>query len=131
MTTTDVDNWPADVDGVLVQILWLDLKSMLFDSTLKLFLIISTIAELLIPSKAKSPNRLIGDESEYSCDSLIISTGASAMYLGLESETKFLGKGVSACATCDGFFYKEKQVAVVGGGILAGRRSFIFIKYCK
>jgi thioredoxin reductase (NADPH) len=59
---------------------------------------------------------LIGDESEYTCDSLIISTGASAMYLGLESENKFLGKGVSACATCDGFFYKSKEVAVVGGG---------------
>ena len=59
---------------------------------------------------------MIGDESEYTCDSLIISTGASAMYLGLESENKFLGKGVSACATCDGFFYKSKEVAVVGGG---------------
>lgn len=59
---------------------------------------------------------MIGDESEYTCNSLIISTGASAMYLGLESENKFLGKGVSACATCDGFFYKSKEVAVVGGG---------------
>ena len=63
--------------------------------------------------------RLIGDNEEYTCDALIISTGASAKYLGLKSETEFLGKGVSACATCDGFFYKNEEVAVVGGGSTA------------
>ena len=116
MTTTDVDNWPADADGVLGP----DLMSRFEKHALRfntdiVFDQIHT-ADLLEPSKEKKPFRLIGDEAEYTCDSLIISTGASAMYLGLESENKFLGKGVSACATCDGFFYKGKEVAVVGGG---------------
>ena len=116
MTTTDVDNWPADADGVLGP----DLMSRFEKHALRfntdiVFDQIHT-ADLLKPAKEKKPFRLIGDESEYTCDSLIISTGASAMYLGLESENKFLGKGVSACATCDGFFYKGKEVAVVGGG---------------
>ncbi len=116
MTTTDVDNWPADADGVLGP----DLMSRFEKHALRfntdiVFDQIHT-ADLLEPSKEKKPFHLIGDESEYTCDSLIISTGASAMYLGLESENKFLGKGVSACATCDGFFYKGKEVAVVGGG---------------
>ena len=116
MTTTDVDNWPADADGVLGP----DLMSRFEKHALRfntdiVFDQIHT-ADLLKPFKEKKPFRLIGDESEYTCDSLIISTGASAMYLGLESENKFLGKGVSACATCDGFFYKSKEVAVVGGG---------------
>ena len=116
MTTTDVDNWPADADGVLGP----DLMSRFEKHALRfntdiVFDQIHT-ADLLKPFKEKKPFRLIGDESEYTYDSLIISTGASAMYLGLESENKFLGKGVSACATCDGFFYKSKEVAVVGGG---------------
>ena len=116
MTTTDVDNWPADADGVLGP----DLMSRFEKHALRfktdiIFDQIHTV-DLLKPSKEKKPFHLIGDESEYTCDSLIISTGASAMYLGLESENKFLGKGVSACATCDGFFYKGKEVAVVGGG---------------
>ena len=116
MTTTDVDNWPADADGVLGP----DLMSRFEKHALRfnteiIFDHIHSV-DLLKPSKEKKPFRLIGDESEYTCDSLIISTGASAMYLGLESETKFLGKGVSACATCDGFFYKGKEVSVIGGG---------------
>ena len=116
MTTTDVDNWPADADGVLGP----DLMSRFEKHALRfntdiVFDQIHTV-DLLKSSKEKKPFLLIGDESEYTCDSLIISTGASAMYLGLESENKFLGKGVSACATCDGFFYKGKEVAVVGGG---------------
>src|SRR6056300_2042796 len=116
MTTTEVDNWPADVDGVMGPDLMTRFeKHALRFNTEIIFDHIHT-ADLLKPSKEKKPFRLVGDESEYSCDSLIISTGASAMYLGLESENKFLGKGVSACATCDGFFYKEKEVAVVGGG---------------
>ena len=116
MTTTDVDNWPADADGVLGP----DLMSRFEKHALRfnteiIFDHIHSV-DLLKPSKEKKPFHLIGDESEYTCDSLIISTGASAMYLGLESETKFLGKGVSACATCDGFFYKGKEVSVIGGG---------------
>ena len=116
MTTTDVDNWPADADGVLGPDLMsrFEKHALRFNTNI-VFDQIHT-ADLLEPSKEKKPFRLKGDESEYTCDSLIISTGASAMYLGLESENKFLGKGVSACATCDGFFYKSKEVAVVGGG---------------
>ena len=116
MTTTDVDNWPADADGVLGPDLMgrFEKHALRFNTDI-VFDQIHT-ADLLKPFKEKKPFRLIGDESEYTCDSLIISTGASAMYLGLESENKFLGKGVSACATCDGFFYKSKEVAVVGGG---------------
>ena len=116
MTTTDVDNWPADADGVLGPDLMsrFEKHALRFNTNI-IFDQIHT-ADLLEPSKEKKPFRLKGDESEYTCDSLIISTGASAMYLGLESENKFLGKGVSACATCDGFFYKGKEVAVVGGG---------------
>ena len=116
MTTTDVDNWPADADGVLGPDLMsrFEKHALRFNTNI-IFDQIHT-ADLLEPFKEKKPFRLKGDESEYTCDSLIISTGASAMYLGLESENKFLGKGVSACATCDGFFYKSKEVAVVGGG---------------
>ena len=116
MTTTDVDNWPADADGVLGPDLMsrFEKHALRFNTNI-IFDQIHT-ADLLEPFKEKKPFRLKGDESEYTCDSLIISTGASAMYLGLESENKFLGKGVSACATCDGFFYKGKEVAVVGGG---------------
>ena len=116
MTTTDVDNWPADADGVLGPDLMsrFEKHALRFNTNIIFDQIHTT--DLLTPSKEKKPFRLTGDESEYTCDSLIISTGASAMYLGLESENKFLGKGVSACATCDGFFYKGKEVAVVGGG---------------
>ncbi len=98
MTTTDVDNWPADSAGVQGP----ELMER-FDHIHKVHL-------------GQRPFRLEGDAGEYSCDALIIATGASARYLGLESEAKFMGKGVSACATCDGFFYKGQDVAVVGGG---------------
>jgi thioredoxin reductase (NADPH) len=111
MTTTDVENWPADPKGVqgpeLMQ-RFLDHAShfnteMVFDHihTAKL---------------TEKPIRLIGDSGEYTCDALIIATGASAQYLGLDSEQAFMGKGVSGCATCDGFFYKNQDVCVVGGG---------------
>jgi len=114
MTTTDVDNWPADVDGILGP----DLMNRFEKHALRFNtdIIFDHIHTCHLKEK---PFKLIGDNNEYTCDALIISTGASAMYLGLESEEKFLGKGVSACATCDGFFYKEQEVAVVGGGSTA------------
>ena len=110
-TTTDVDNWPADADGVQgPELMERFLRhAQRFDTEI-LFDHIHT-AHL-----SERPFRLIGDSGEYTCDALIIATGASARYLGLPSETAFMGKGVSACATCDGFFYKGQDVVVVGGG---------------
>ncbi len=111
MTTTDVDNWPADADGVQGP----DLMAR-FQKHAERFnteLIFDHIHTAHLDEK---PIRLEGDSGEYTCDALIISTGASAKYLGLPSEEKFAGKGVSACATCDGFFYKKQEVAVIGGG---------------
>ncbi|MBC3831207.1 thioredoxin-disulfide reductase [Undibacterium amnicola] len=111
MTTTDVENWPADPNGVQgPELMQRFLEHAERFNTEIIFDYIHT-AKL-----TEKPIRLIGDQSEYTCDSLIISTGASAQYLGLPSEEAFMGKGVSACATCDGFFYRGKEVAVVGGG---------------
>ncbi len=111
MTTTDVDNWPADADGVMGPELMARFeKHALRFGTEIIFDHIHT-AKL-----TEKPMRLIGDQGEYTCDALIIATGASAQYLGLPSEEAFKGKGVSACATCDGFFYKKQKVAVIGGG---------------
>jgi thioredoxin reductase (NADPH) len=111
MTTTDVDNWPADADGVQGPDLMarFERHAVRFQTEI----IFDHIHTALLKEK---PIRLIGDSGEYTCDALIIATGASAQYLGLPSEEKFSGKGVSACATCDGFFYKNQQVAVIGGG---------------
>ncbi|RAU19338.1 thioredoxin-disulfide reductase [Nitrincola tibetensis] len=110
-TTTEVDNWPGDVEGVqgpeLMQRMQAHAERF---NTQVLFDHIHT-AEL-----QQRPFRLKGDMGEYTCDALIIATGASAQYLGLESEEAFKGKGVSACATCDGFFYRGQKVAVIGGG---------------
>ena len=111
MTTTEVDNWPADVDGVQ--------GPELMERFLKHAERFNTeiVFDQIHTAKLKqTPITLIGDNATYTCDSLIIATGASAMYLGLPSEEKFMGKGVSGCATCDGFFYKGQDVAVVGGG---------------
>src|SRR6187402_2683223 len=111
MTTTDVDNWPADVDGVQ--------GPELMERFLKHAERFKTeiVFDQIHTAKLKqSPITLIGDSGTYTCDALVIATGASAMYLGLPSEEKFMGKGVSGCATCDGFFYKGQDVAVVGGG---------------
>ena len=110
-TTTDVDNWPADADGVQgPELMERFLRhAQRFDTEI-LFDHIHT-AHL-----GERPFRLDGDAGSYTCDALIIATGASARYLGLPSESEFAGKGVSACATCDGFFYKGQDVAVVGGG---------------
>ncbi len=111
MTTTEVDNWPADVQGVMGP----DLMSRFQQhaerfNTEILFDHIHTVDVL------NRPFTLTGDSGTYTCDALIIATGASAMYLGLPSEQTFMGRGVSGCATCDGFFYKGQQVAVIGGG---------------
>jgi thioredoxin reductase (NADPH) len=111
MTTTDVENWPADPMGVQgPELMQRFLQHAERFNTEVIFDHIHT-AKL-----NEKPIRLIGDSAEYTCDSLIIATGASAQYLGLPSEQGFMGKGVSACATCDGFFYRGQEVAVVGGG---------------
>ncbi|MES3023540.1 MAG: thioredoxin-disulfide reductase [Pseudomonadota bacterium] len=111
MTTTDVENWPADPMGVQgPELMQRFLQHAERFNTDIVFDHIHT-AKL-----QETPIRLLGDTHEYTCDALIISTGASAMYLGLPSEQAFMGKGVSACATCDGFFYRNREVAVVGGG---------------
>lgn len=110
-TTTDVDNWPGDDDGVqgpeLMQRMLRHAER--FETTI----VYDTINEVDLHSR---PFRLKGDSGEFTCDALIIATGATAMYLGLDSEEAFKGKGVSACATCDGFFYRKQKVAVIGGG---------------
>ncbi len=111
MTTTDVDNWPADSNGVLGP----DLM-MRFEEHAKRFNTQIIFDQIHTCDFTNKPYKLIGDNDEYTADSIIISTGASAKYLGLPSEEAFMGKGVSACATCDGFFYKNQDVAVVGGG---------------
>jgi thioredoxin reductase (NADPH) len=111
MTTTEVDNWPADVDGVMGP----DLMTR-FQKHAERFgteILFDTIHTAKLTEK---PFALVGDAGTYTCDALIIATGASAMYLGLESEQAFMGRGVSGCATCDGFFYKNQEVAVIGGG---------------
>ena len=110
-TTTDVDNWPGDNEGVqgpeLMQRMQAHAERFGTD------VIFDHINEVNLENR---PFTLYGDSNTYTCDALIIATGASAMYLGLDSEEAFKGKGVSACATCDGFFYKEQKVAVIGGG---------------
>lgn len=110
-TTTDVDNWPGDVEGLQGPDLMERMKKHAerFDSNV----IFDHINKVDL---SKRPFLLQGDNGKYSCDALIIATGASAQYLGLPSEQAFMGKGVSACATCDGFFYRGKPVAVIGGG---------------
>jgi thioredoxin reductase (NADPH) len=111
MTTTDVDNWPADVNGVqgpeLMQ------RFLEHAERFKTQIVFDHINAVDV---SKRPFRLKGDSGEYTCDSLIIATGASAKYLGLPSEEAFMGKGVSACATCDGFFYRGQDTCVIGGG---------------
>ena len=111
MTTTEVDNWPADHNGVQGP----DLMAR-FLAHAERFHTEIVFDHIHTAKLSERPLRLIGDSGEYTCDALIIATGASARYLGLESETRFRGRGVSACATCDGFFYRDQPVAVVGGG---------------
>ncbi|MGI9573260.1 thioredoxin-disulfide reductase [Alloalcanivorax xenomutans] len=110
-TTTEVDNWPGDVEGLQGPDLMVRMQQHAerFDTQV----LFDHINEVVLDQR---PFMLKGDSGTYSCDALIIATGASAMYLGLDSEQAFMGKGVSACATCDGFFYRGQKVAVVGGG---------------
>ncbi len=111
MTTTDVDNWPGDPRDLTGPALMVRMQQHAerFDTGI----IFDTITAV---DFSEHPFRLTGDTGNYSCDALIIATGASAMYLGLESEQTYRGRGVSACATCDGFFYRNRRVAVIGGG---------------
>jgi thioredoxin reductase (NADPH) len=111
MTTTDVDNWPADAEGVQGP----DLMTR-FQKHAERFATELIFDHIQSVDLSVRPFRLTGDNGEYTCDALVIATGASAKYLGLASEQAFMGRGVSACATCDGFFYKEQDVVVVGGG---------------
>ena len=118
MTTTEVDNWPADVHGVqgpeLMQ---------RFQEHAERFKTEILFDHISAVDLSKRPFTLTGDNGQFTCDSLIIATGASAKYLGLPSETAFMGKGVSGCATCDGFFYRDQTVCVVGGGNTAVEES--------
>ncbi|SDO79613.1 thioredoxin reductase (NADPH) [Ralstonia sp. 25mfcol4.1] len=111
MTTTDVENWPADANGVQGP----DLMQR-FLAHAERFNTEIIFDHIHTANLTEKPIRLVGDAGEYTCDALIIATGASAQYLGLPSEESFMGRGVSACATCDGFFYKNQEVAVIGGG---------------
>jgi thioredoxin reductase (NADPH) len=111
MTTTEVDNWPADPKGVQGP----DLMQRFLEHAER-FETKMVFDQIHTAHLAEKPMRLTGDNGDYTCDALIIATGASAKYLGLPSEEAFMGRGVSGCATCDGFFYRGQEVAVVGGG---------------
>lgn len=123
MTTTEVDNWPGDVEGLLGP----DLMDRMRRHAER-FGVEIVSDQITRVDLGKRPFHLVGEDAEYRCDALIIATGASARYLGLESETQFLGRGVSACATCDGFFYRDQQVAVVGGGNTAVEEAIYLTK---
>ncbi|HCY38364.1 MAG TPA: thioredoxin-disulfide reductase [Neisseriales bacterium] len=127
MTTTEVENWPAEING---EVQGPELMQRFLDHATKfgtevLFDQIHTV------EIAEKPFKLIGDMGEYTCDALIVATGASAKYLGLDSEQKFMGRGVSGCATCDGFFYKNQEVAVIGGGNTAVEEALYLANICS
>jgi thioredoxin reductase (NADPH) len=126
MTTTDVDNWPADVHGVqgpeLMQ------RFLEHAERFKTEIVFDHINKV---DFSKRPFTLTGDSGTYTCDSLVIATGASAQYLGLPSETAFMGKGVSACATCDGFFYRDQVTCVIGGGNTAVEEALYLSNIAK
>lgn len=124
--TTDVDNWPGDAEGVQGPELMQRMQQ--HSERFETEIIFDHINEADLSTK---PYRLTGDSGEYTCDALIICTGASAMYLGLESEETFAGKGVSACATCDGFFYRNQTVCVIGGGNTAVEEALYLSNIAK
>jgi thioredoxin reductase (NADPH) len=124
-TTTDVENWPGDSNDLQGPDLMVRMKEHALKFDVEIINDHITSVDL-----SDKPFKLSGS-NEYSCDSLIISTGASAMYLGLPSEQEFLGKGVSACATCDGFFYRDQEVVVVGGGNTAVEEALYLARICS
>ena len=125
-TTTDVENWPGDSDGLQgPELMDRMLKHV---ESLEVEVIFDHIEDADLSS---TPFSLTGNVSSYDADSMIIATGASAQYLGLETEQKYMGKGVSACATCDGFFYKDKDVAVIGGGNTAVEEALYLSNLCS
>ncbi len=126
MTTTDVENWPGDPNGVQGP----DLMQRLLEHAER-FKTNIVLDQIHTTKLNERPIRLIGDAGEYTCNALIIAMGASAQYLGLPSEEEFMGRGVSACATCDGFFYKEQHVAVVGGGNTAVEEALYLSNIAK
>ena len=127
MTTTDVENWPAELGGAVQGP---ELMQRFMDHATKFGteIIFDQIESVDLQHR---PFKLVGGSEEYTCDALIVATGASAKYLGLESEEKFKGRGVSGCATCDGFFYKEQEVAVVGGGNTAVEEALYLANICS
>lgn len=127
MTTTDVENWPADANGVTGP----DLMAR-FQAHAERFETELIFDQIVSVDLKQRPYTLKGDGGNtYTCDALIICTGASAMYLGLDSEQEFMGRGVSGCATCDGFFYKNQDVIVVGGGNTAVEEALYLSNICK
>ena len=126
MTTTDVDNWPADAEGVQGP----DLMQR-FQRHAERFETEVISDHVHTARLAERPLALLGDAATYTCDALVIATGATAKYLGLPSEEKYMGKGVSACATCDGFFYKGQDVLVVGGGNTAVEEALFLSNLCR
>lgn len=124
--TTDVDNWPGDIEGLQGPALMerMQKHAERFDTEV-------VFDHINKADLSQKPFRLTGDSAEYTCDALIIATGASAMYLGLESEETFAGRGVSACATCDGFFYKNQTVCVIGGGNTAVEEALYLSNIAK
>ncbi len=125
-TTTDVDNWPGDVEGLQGPDLMERMKN-----HVERFDVEVVFDHIKAADLSRRPFTLDGDGARYRCDALIVATGASARYLGLESERAYMGKGVSACATCDGFFYRDKPVAVVGGGNTAVEEALYLSNLCS